>query len=96
MNSIDLSGHFPMPPGATAPKFKVGDRVKIEWECDDRINTELYGKPVNVIGFVTGASYTAPHWYQPEWVYSILVEQSTYGDERFAAVEFNESELQKM
>ena len=92
MSIITLAGHFPRPSGAPKPKFKVGDRVRAEWECDDRLNEEFYGKPIRVDGYVTGAVCSEFN-QKPEWVYSVLVEKSNYGDRPHQAIEFGESDL---
>ena len=94
MNSIDLSGHFPMPPGATAPKFKVGDRVKTEWEIDDRFDLKLHGMIARVVGYITGAEYCCPSWDCPEWVYWVLVDESLYPEEILRTIEFGEPYLE--
>lgn len=83
-----------MPPGATVPKFKVGDRVKIEWEIDDRFDPKLHGTIARVVGYITGAEYCRPSWDCPVWVYWVLIEESLYPQEIFHTVEFGEPYLE--
>ena len=92
MSIINLNAPFPMPPGATKPKFKTGDSVRIQWQCDDRLNKELYGKPIRVDGYITGAIWSDPYG-EPGWIYLVLVEESTYDDEPLQAIEFGENDL---
>jgi hypothetical protein len=95
MNSIDLSGHFPMPPGATAPKFHLKQHVRTEWIWDDELNPERYGTIVRIEGYITGAEWCR-YCTGDYWTYWVLQARTPFEGELYTSIEIAEDELEEV
>lgn len=55
--------------GLPDPKFKIGDRVKRSYFCDDHLDVENYGKTLTFYGFILWMMPDAKH---QRWEYFLL------------------------
>ena len=62
------------------PKFRVGDRVKYRYICDDSLDTERYLKLVTAYGTII---WMIPDTKRNRWEFCIA-----WGDQKIESVEF--------
>ena len=66
-----LSVYTCIQPGLPKPEFWFGDQVCLEWQCDDKLDLENFGKPLQDYGVVIGLFFSGgSRRYAPGWNYS--------------------------
>ena len=59
-------------PGLPKPEFWFGDQVCLEWQCDDELDLENFGKPLQDYGVVIGLFFSGgSRRYAPGWNYFV-------------------------
>jgi|SanBayMetagenome_1026888.scaffolds.fasta_scaffold80980_2 hypothetical protein len=66
--------------GIPDPKFRIGDRVKYSFICDDKLDTENYLKVITNYGTIL---WMIPDTKRNRWEFCIA-----WGDQTFYSIEF--------